>query len=373
MIELTSPIRTNTTLKDLGLPVDYFYPANNLLVVENNATLTIEPGVTIQFDPTGDGTWAGIRVRDGATVKAIGTATKRIGFIGKNFKGSWRAFYLDDVTTDNRFEYCDFVNIGDGNSALSNLGFLVAGSKAGFSYCTWSGGKSHGLYISGISEITAFNNNLFEDFDYAPVHTTGDKSIKVLEKFDMTSDFTKNKEQYISVGAAHIYENVTLNRTTVPYYIGTGGGAFTINLNHVWTINEGVTIYMGDGTGIRGADGRLMVNGTASQKVRFTRYPHTDPYHWHEIRFGLPGSVIKHCSFEYGGGWTGMPSNGTLRFYYDADLTLENVDVTNSNTHGICLEHWDSKIRHSGVTLSGNKSGNVYRNYNPVGVLPELP
>ena len=49
---------------------------------ENNAILTIEPGVTIQF--TASGKRGGFRIRNGATIKAIGSASKRIQFIGTN-------------------------------------------------------------------------------------------------------------------------------------------------------------------------------------------------------------------------------------------------------------------------------------------------
>ncbi|MDR0814440.1 MAG: DUF5018 domain-containing protein, partial [Bacteroidales bacterium] len=74
-IELTSPITANITLKDLGLPIDYFF-AGSTLFVQNNAVLTIEPGVTIQFTSTGDK--GSLQINDGATIKAIGTAEKHI-------------------------------------------------------------------------------------------------------------------------------------------------------------------------------------------------------------------------------------------------------------------------------------------------------
>ena len=66
-VELKSPIRENTTLKDLGLEVDYFYAGNNQLIVENNAVLTIEPGVTIRFSNTGKR--GGMIIKANATIK----------------------------------------------------------------------------------------------------------------------------------------------------------------------------------------------------------------------------------------------------------------------------------------------------------------
>ena len=107
-VELKSPITENTTLKDLGLDVDYFYAGNDQLSVENNAVLTIEPGVTIQF--TNAGRRGGIIIKAGATIKAIGAATNRIQFIGtNNEKGSWVGINVES-NTDNQFAYCDFLN-----------------------------------------------------------------------------------------------------------------------------------------------------------------------------------------------------------------------------------------------------------------------
>ena len=90
IVELTSPIAADRTLKDLGLPIDYVYKGNNLLQVNNNATLTIGPGVTIQFTQTG----GGMEIAGGATLTAIGTEEKPIQFVGSVFpspnKGLWR-------------------------------------------------------------------------------------------------------------------------------------------------------------------------------------------------------------------------------------------------------------------------------------------
>ena len=73
--------------------------------------LTVEPGVTIRFANTNRN--GGIRIRGGATIKAIGTASDRIQFIGtNNSKGSWRGINVE-TNSDNQFAYCDFLIAGD--------------------------------------------------------------------------------------------------------------------------------------------------------------------------------------------------------------------------------------------------------------------
>jgi hypothetical protein len=364
-VELTSPITANTTLKDLGRAVDYVYKANGLLRVENNATLTIEPGVTIQFTHTSKG--GGLQVRGGATVKASGTAEKRIRFLGPTDEsGSWVGIRIE-TTTDNRFDYCDFVNMGNSNNS-STGGFWING-KVGFTHCKLSNGVGNGIYFhydpQNISQLSVFTNNVIEGYG-TPVSNSSRNAVKILEKFDMTSDLTNNRNKYIGVRDATMEESVTINRTTVPYYFSHGA----LHLEtYTLTINEGVTIYMAERNVISGNSGRLMINGTASNKVRFTRLPDGGAYFWNRIAFGAPGSIIKHCIFEYGGG--GSQYVGALEIWSTANLTLENVAVNNAKYYGVYF-HDNSgwTVNHSNVTFSGNGLGNVHLRSNVQSTLP---
>jgi hypothetical protein len=359
--ELTSPIRVNTTLKDLGLPVDYVYKGNNRLEVQNDAVLTIEPGVTIQFTHSNRG--GGLRITAGATIKATGTAAKRIQFIGaKNEKGSWAGINFES-NTDHRFAYCDFINTGSQYSGVNGTAALyLYNAKAGFSHCKITNGLGYALDLNSasnsFSQLSAFDNNVIEGYDnYPPVRNNSVNAMKLLEKFDMTSDLTKNAKPYIETSNG-MNENVTLNQTTVPYY--PVGSIFY--LRHTLTINEGVTIYLQAGGSIigSGSTGRLMINGTATKKVKITRVPDGGLYFWDGILTGnLPGSVLKHCILEYGG-YSGL--NGVIGVVSSTNLTLDNVAINNSNTYGARIgnNHCGYTINHTSVTFSGNTGGNVY-------------
>jgi len=348
MIELKSPITANTTLKDLGLAVDYFYAANDHLSVENNATLTIEPGVTIKFTNTGK--YGGIRIKSGSVIKAVGTATKRIQFIGNNDdKGSWAGIWIES-NSDNQFAYCDLLNAG--NSYHSNWGGIVlSNAKVGFSNCKLTNGLGYGFNVGSdathTSYFSVFTNNVVEGYEI-PMYVTTDNSLKALEKLDMTSDFTKNKNLYIQV-IPDMEESATINQTTVPYYFSSDFSLYT----YILTINEGVTIYMRDGSGIAGATGRLMINGTSSKKVKFTRLPDSGLYNWGTIGFDAPGSVIKHCIFEYGG-----KNDGILNVNSTSNLTLENVEINGSKWYGVRLFSGYT-LKYSNVTFKDNQGGNV--------------
>ena len=360
-VELKSPISENTTLKKLGLPVDYIYKSSGFLDVTGTAVLTIEPGVTIQFAHTGR--TAGLHISSKATVKAQGLANDRIRFIGAfDSPGSWYGIRVES-DTDNRFDYCDFLNIGSyerkGYSCLE-----VIGGRAGITHCTFTNGLGTGLYLgnsgSQSPELSAFNNNVFEGFNNeAPVFISSNQSLHLLEKFDMTSDFTRNAKQYIEL-RPYFTKDVTINPTTVPYYFvwGLNGGDF----GHTLTINEGVTIYLEEGFGFNGytaGSGRFIINGTASKKVKFTRLPGTSGY-WHSIYFdGMQGSVINHCIFEYGGANFGAVY-GNLVIFKSAELTLNNVEINHSDSYGVTILSDDYTLNHSNVTFFNSRLGNVW-------------
>jgi len=372
-IELKSPITENTTLKALGLPVDYIYAGNGLLEVRGTATLTIEPGVTIQF--THPYITGGFRITSNATIKAVGTASKRIQFIGaKEAKGAWAGITIES-NTDNQFAYCDFLNVG--NSARPDYGGLqFMNAKVGVTHCKITNGLGTGIRLSS-SELSAFNNNVIEGYaDFPPMVLRGEYALKSVEKLDMTSDFTKNGKLYIEIDPYYTRSDITLNQTTVPYYFTDGPGSLSV-LHNTMTINAGVTIYVRDGrdfnSGAGVNSGRLVINGTADKKVRFSRLPGSSLY-WNRINFnGLKGSVINHCIFEYGGGGVGV-GVGMLYINASTELTLNNVAINNSNSYGVYIRENGYQLTHNNVTFSNNRLGNVYdTRVNPPVILTHFP
>jgi hypothetical protein len=356
------------------MPVDYVYKGSGYLEVTGTAVLTIEPGVTIQFDQTLRR--GGIRITSNATIKATGTAGERIRFIGAvEAKGSWQGITVES-NTDNRFDYCDFLNMGSADSRTTG-GMQLTDAKAGITHCKFTNGLGTGLRTSnnsGHCEFSAFNNNVFEGYENEPpVILTYDQSLTLLGKFDMTSDFTRNAKQYIEV-RPYIDRDVTLNQTTVPYFFSHMINGGMGQLNNTLTINEGVTICMNSNipfnSGSRINTGRLMINGTATKKVKFTRLPGSSGY-WACIDFeGLKGSAISHCIFEYG---DFDKSHGILMLGGETSLTLNNVEINNSNGYGVRL-YSGYQLTHSNVTFSNNGSGNVYNGIpNPSVVQSHFP
>jgi len=360
-IELTSPITANTTLKDLGLPVDYIY-RGGLLSVENNAVLTIDPGVTIQFtDNSGRG---GITITSGATIKAIGTAAKRIQFIGAyEATGTWAGIEVRS-NTDNQFAFCDFLNAGSFAGANSGS-FYLFNAKAGFSHCKFTNGLGTGIYAGcdaiHYCEFSAFDNNVFQGYqNYPPMYLDCYQSLSMLEKLDMTSDFTNNAMKYIEINP-DITKAVTLSQTTVPYYFSSS----IEGLEYTLTINDGVTVYVAGNNDFISTghtqNGKLMINGTTAKPVKITRLPSSSNY-WGGISFeGLKGSVLNNCILEYGGNISGAYHGNMIYITYGSQLTLNNVQLNNAQAYGVYINACAGEyvLTHSNVTFSGNGEGNV--------------
>jgi hypothetical protein len=352
-VVLTSPITTNTTLKDLGLPIDYVWKGSGSLYVQNNAVLTIEPGVTIQFTNTG----GGIEIKDGAAIKAIGTADKRIQFVGTGTnKGSWGRFWIETVS-DNEFMYCDFIN---GGSYTSNSGVLYLTDKGrlAISHSKISGSLYAGIWLwncATVSEIYKFDNNIIENCNEMPVFLT---DIRFANKFDETSNLTNNGKNYVQVSRAYTTANLTLNATSVPYYVT---GAFEAYAG-TFTVNEGVTFYLATDVQLRlQTDGGVMIaNGTPEKPVKFTHLPDS-PAYWKGVWvYGTEGHVFNNVIFEYGGSTDSNPSRANFYIHNNgtASVTLNNVVFRNSQHYGL-VRVGEAAITHSNVTFENNPDGNV--------------
>ena len=108
------------------------YVVTSDLVIEGDATLTIEPGVTVFFE---NGT--GLEVTGTGRVVAEGTESQRIHF-GNNpsTSSSWEGVRVVDTQSDNRFSYIDFVAGADQGEAL-----YVERGRAIFDNVSWSGSE----------------------------------------------------------------------------------------------------------------------------------------------------------------------------------------------------------------------------------------
>ena len=158
-------IDVDTTLTLANSP----YVVTDDLVIQGDATLTIEPGVTVFFE---GGT--GLEVTGTGQVIAEGTEFQRIQFTyNPSTSSSWEGIRVIDTQTDNRFSYIDFVAGADQGEAL-----FVESGRATFDNVSWSGSERQVIdlvhpnlivsnsVIPGISGGETIHMNGYEPGDY---------------------------------------------------------------------------------------------------------------------------------------------------------------------------------------------------------------
>jgi hypothetical protein len=292
-----------------------------------------------------------------------------------NEKGSWDKIgvYSD---TDNRFAYCDFINGGCWEKEHEGGVLDLWGAQVGFSHCKISGGKGTGIYTTsyaiGACRFTTFDNNVIEGFDnFPPVVFRGNETLGLIEKLDMTSDFSNNAKPYVAVQPVST-KDVSISRTTVPYLF-LWPGLYVIE-DYTLTINEGVTVYVDEDTDFHtwgaeeGIPGGLVINGTAANKVRITRLPGST-YHWGCFSWDNLIGSITHCIIEYGGkeGITGLNPTAMIYATHWGSMTLNHVEINHSAGYAAYFRGgWCPDITHTNVSFSGNAGVNIFANHGTV-------
>jgi hypothetical protein len=328
--ELSSPIGTNTTLVDRGIAVDYVFNGSGLLQVNNNATLTIEPGVTVQFTKSG----GGINVTSGATIKAIGMASNHIQLVGGASKGSWYGIEIYS-TTDNELTYVDFIN--GGSSTTYSTVWMDNNTKLSMSHCTIDGSKSYGFLADPGAIIPLFNYNTITNCDKAPVSLGSLYSTVEANAFDNTNIYTANngtEGNYIEVGGDEVKANLTVKNIGQDVdYAFTGSTFVRATTNSNFTVQPGVTIkFTKTGGGIYIANTAcIRMQGTASERIRLIGGASKGSWERLEI-YSYADNIIEYTDFVNGGSST---SYGVVWVDNNTKVSMNNCLIDGSKAYGI--------------------------------------
>jgi len=382
-VELTSPITENTTLRDLGLPVDYIFNGS-ILYVQNNAVLTIEPGVTIQFRKSS----GELYIQDGASLKAMGTADKHIQFTGPvDDKGSWYGIFIRTARTSdelkNELNYTEILNAGGGSPSGLNTALQVEGT-VDINNCLISGSATNGIELYDVGDggtvLTSFSNNTISDCNNAPIRTDYYAGTNALRNMDNTNTFTGNAEAYIHIansqygGGEVTVGNMTLpNLKGYPWYFE----------NYLWlagdqnfTVEAGAVLIMGSHCRIEvPINSHFIADGTAQAHITIKGL-RSEAGYWDGIHIysQTVGTKLNYCDISDGGG----EENSYMSNIYlysgngggsaNSYLEMNNTTVSNSQRYGIHCHDYDARYSRAtiissnpaSVTFSGCQLGNIY-------------
>lgn len=321
--------------------------------INDNAEVTIEPGVTIEMPEDGM-----IRVGQYTSGKlvAVGTAEKPITFTSKakdKAAGDWKKIYFDEYAMkSSALKYCNIEYAGDGDEGAVEVYYTAVAIDS----CTITNSSSYGVLVNSSEDgsFISFSGNVIKDTELYPV------SCNAAAAGVITAD-NELGEMGIEISGYQLTKKVTWQNLNVPYTMRSND--FNINEGGSLTIMPGVTVLMTENGYIRVGEyteGKLVAVGTEEEPIIFTSAMSDKwPGDWQGIQFEeyvVAGSILDHCKVLYGG----RDDGANVDFYYTkGKVSLTNSEIAYSANWGIRVRDDDGIM----PTLSNNNYHDNGSNY----------
>ncbi len=354
---MSGTIDANATWPDRGLPVDYII--DGMLVIDGNALLTIDPGVTIMFT----GVNGGIIVGDNAGLRMVGTADKPIVFQGPSNNpnnGSWQEIRIASTRSDNQFEYVQFLRGGSGDASWDGVVHVLG--KLSMKHCTVDGSLCNGVSCENSGYLSSFENNLVKNCSAYPLYYewlgAPCKGLGTGNTF--TNNVGGNLVFMAGSDVTMETENLTLPNPGYPYRMN---GSMVIMGNKTFTIAAGNIIEIPSNNNVNVSDDvTFIANGTASNPITFRCSESGE--NWNGIDFfsHKNNNSITYCHITNCGTNDGYGENDCLYIRNGSKLTLSNNTFGPSAYYGIVVEFVEDlvNVTHSNNTYTSCAAGNVY-------------
>ena len=319
------------------------------VTVYPTGTLTIEPGVEVDFD-------SGYGLDVQGTITAVGTALDPILFtsVGKT-PGDWVGVILEgtDVAFNSGSTF-DYVTIEYGATADLNLKY----ASATIQHSTFQNSSGYGIKTDYTAFIdvsdSTFSGNLLGALYFRDASSVN----QVLANLTIQNNGPSNDKNIIELGFGTIYGNVEWPYlgAGIPYVISEGDT--NVGSGGVLTIDPGVEFQFAGRSLIVEEDGQLIADGTPQQPITFTGVTQT-PGSWDGIRISGSDSTpnlnsrLRYVTIEYGGA-----SGGNI-FMEWANPLISNCTFNNSSQYGI-YGRVASGPRISYTTITNNADYAIY-------------
>ncbi len=317
-----------------------------------DGTLTIEPGADFLFEPD-----AGFRINgNAAAIVAEGTAEDPITMTGtQEQRGWWRGIGIRSNNNLNVMRYVDIAYAGGDSWGTVDDANIQMYSDASITLenVTLTGSEAAGLSAREDAELPGFSQNTFTDNEWAATIRT-----PAMDAMDAASSFVGNDEDFVRVRSDDVSGDVTVAALDVPYRME---GRPDID-NGTFTIEPGADFIFEADAGIRinNDAAAIVAEGTAEDPITMTGVVE-QPGHWRGIgiRSANSQNTIDYATIEYAGGssW-GVVTAANVQIYADAQLTLTNSELRNSDGWGAhARDGEDADVTFSGNTYANNADG----------------
>lgn len=293
-----SPITSDHEWADFDVP----YAVGGWLIVQDGATLTIGPGVEIQFAPMAIGLQSCLRVNDTSRLEVMGTLDAPVLFTTLSATpaaGAW-GYVQYSANAGGVLQHCVIEYAGN----LGSTALILESSDVAVTDTEIRHVLSDAIRVSGTGNTSVFER--------VYVHDCGGRAL-VESTPDMTPDYTElilcnNALDGIALDAdkAPLARDRTFSFCGAPYVVY---GNLRASAGVTLEFEPGAIIMFGTRGAARDSaltieDGaQINARGSAAQPILFTSAEDTPaPGDWARVAFEQGASgYLEHCSFAYGG------------------------------------------------------------------------
>ena len=364
--DYSGSINQSTTWKELNDGVDYILDGS--LYIEENALLTIEPGVTIMLLNKDDR----IYVYNNAGLNMVGTEEKPIIVKGSDnnpSNGSWKGITICSIRNDNQMEYVHLLrggNVNDSEGVVNNEGRLSMKN------CIIDGSLKNGVSFHGDDngKFPAFENNTIRNVTLSPLFFN---QPFLAECIGQGNVYENCGSMYVVIDnwweEANLHPVVSFPNPGIPYRMTCG---FSVEDNQTMVIDAGVVMQFAANDAFYVSESsHLNINGTEQEPVVLCGY-NDEAGSWKGMKFtsnrnnnNISWTTITGCKEQ------------CLYLSDDANLIFMNSVLSKSNYYGVSIYTDEETERvtgltHSSITFSDCVLGNVYDRRREIS-LDELP
>lgn len=320
--------------------------------------ITIDEGARFEFAAD-----AGIVVRSGAVIEAVGAAENKIVFTGTSqVPGAWRGIFIGSSSVDNIFEHVDISYGGSINMAtyFGKTNMVIDKAKITLRHVSFTGSAGYGIETRRSGSDFTVENSVFKDNADSEmlIHPTQISGI------DNQTNFNGGDVEVYKGDTDASGSEAWSNLNDGAYYF-TG----SVTIDNSVSIEEGALFEMGTDVKLvvsGGSEpGEIKALGTTESPIVFTgRSKAKGAWGGILISSGSVENEMDHVKIEYGGGddlATYMDA-GNLGVYNDGYLNLSNAAIENSANYGLIVrEGRDAQLNAGGnITYSNNDNTDLY-------------